>query len=418
MAKRNSETSKEGNLLVVDKITVAQLHRTNADIGTWKDAVRSAESLTYPQRKALYELYRHALADGWLRELMRRRIRAITNIKCSWVKANGEIDTNFNKEFEKIWFHRLLQYAMQGKFFGHELIEFEVSNGRVIKTKAVPRQNVSPEFGIVYRNYGDVGGGIPYRQPPYSYYLVEFVPEDEDSLGLLLQASIYVLLKRGSMGDWAVFNEIFGSPIRQYTYDPQFPETRVQAEQAAKEAGNAAYIVLPKGVELELHNGNASGQITTYKDLREAMNEELSISIVGQTLTVAQGQKGARSLGEVHQEVQEAMHKEDRKEISYWLNETVVPVLRNLGYELEDGGSFVLDDTQVLPLEIQLEMDLKLNEIIPIDADYFYEKYKIPKPKNSTNLAEKKQRVHLPNPTAERDSKKKNLKLKSWFTKS
>jgi Protein of unknown function (DUF935) len=414
-------TNDEKNTLVINKLTISQLNRTPVDIGSWSTAVRGAESITHSRRKQLYELYHNAMSDGWLKELVKRRIRAITNIDCSFVKADGTVDKKFNKQFKKLWFKRLLEFGMEAMFYGHSLIEFEFDNvtKTIQKTVLIPRQNVSPEFGVIMANYGDYQNNVwNFREEPYRRYMIEHNAKDE--LGILLQATLYVLLKRGNMGDWATFNEMFGSPIRTYKYNPQFPESRVEAENSAKAAGNAAYIVLPEGVEFALHNGNSSGQTATYKDLRDAMNEELSISIVGQTLTVAQGNKGARSLGEVHQAVQEEMHKEDRKEITFWLNEMVLPILRNYGYNLEEGGEFMLDDTQVLPIADQLDMDIKLVDVVDIPADYFYDKYKIPKPKGQEKLAGKAPQPPIggaKNPLNE-VQKKKSLSNKDLFQKS
>ena len=71
-----------------------------------------------------------------------------------------------------------------------------------------------------------------------------------------------------------------------------------------EEAGSAPYIIIPKEAEVETKSGN-NGSGTSYNEFRQACNEEMLITILGQTLTTVQGENGARSLGEVHKEVEE-----------------------------------------------------------------------------------------------------------------
>jgi len=56
------------------------------------------------------------------------------------------------------------------------------------------------------------------------------------------------------------------------------------------------------------------------------------------------------------------------------------------GYSIAEGGEWQYEDIINMPLEKRIEIDMKLSELIPIDDDYYYSTYKIPKPANYDKL--------------------------------
>ena len=57
-------------------------------------------------------------------------------------------------------------------------------------------------------------------------------------------------------------------------------------------------------------------------------------------MTTVQGEKGARSLGEVHKEVEEGKNKSDLRYVQRVLNQKVLPMLEARGYPVA-GGKFI-----------------------------------------------------------------------------
>ena len=99
--------------------------------------------------------------------------------------------------------------------------------------------------------------------------------------------------------------EIFGMPQRVGKYSMYDTGTRQILEQALANAGSAPYIDIPRETDVETVNNTGSGSSgASYGEFRKACNEEILITVLGQTLTTIQGDKGARSLGEVHKEVE------------------------------------------------------------------------------------------------------------------
>lgn len=84
--------------------------------------------------------------------------------------------------------------------------------------------------------------------------------------------------------------------------------------------------------------GTGSG--SSYNEFRQANNEEMLITILGQTMTTVQGEKGARSLGEVHKEVEEGKNKSDLRYVQRVLNQRYSPCWRREGIPLLAESSF------------------------------------------------------------------------------
>ncbi len=93
---------------------------------------------------------------------------------------------------------------------------------------------------------------------------------------------------------------------------------------------------------------------------------------------------------EAHRSVQEDIHLEDRIWVEAILNHKIKPIWVEHGYKVAD-GYFEFDKTENIDIQTQLDMDIKLNAIVPIDPDYFASKYNVPlakvKPQEQTSLS-------------------------------
>jgi SPP1 gp7 family putative phage head morphogenesis protein len=383
------------------QITIGQLRMIQEDIATWKEAVMNADLVTRPNRQRLVELYKNIIKDSRLKSLKDKRIRSIKNTPCLYHDFDGQVNIETTAIFEIPWFSSLLTQIMEAKFWGFSVVEFYVTEKGITDIFLLPRQNINADRREILVQMGSIKG-ISYLQEPYSKFIVDI--HAEDRLGLLLEAAPLVLYKRGAIADWAQFAELFGMPIREYQYNPNNPDARKEAEKAAKEAGSASYLVVPEGTGLKLHKGVEGSQTGgVYEAMRLAMNEELAILILGQTMTTTDG--SSRSQAEVHESVEEDIHLEDRLWVEAILNHKIKPLLVKHGYKVAD-GYFEFDKTENIDIQTQLDMDIKLNAVVPIDPDYFASKYNVP-------LA--KVKPQEPPPPATKNPKESGLK-KKWQT--
>lgn len=373
-AKKTKSPNKD---TIIQQLTVTQIRRASQDIDSWRSAIRSAESVYFPKRTALYDLYSEILLDGHLTAVVEKRKLSIINSPLVFIEegiVNEEITSLTSSED----FMNILSYIIESRFWGHSLIELLFDNGSLTPV-LIPRKHVIPELGIIVRYQTELTG-FGYREYPYTNYLLEV--GEKDNLGLLMKAAQYVIYKRGCFGDWAQYSELFGTPFRIAKYDGYDDKTRSDLENALKQAGSAAYVVIPKEADLNFIQNNTQGSAILYEMLVTTCNHELSKLFLGQTMTTEAG--GSMAQAKVHQEVERQIHFADKLFVKNVLNDKLKPLLQMHGYNIGK-GKFIFLEKENIDKQIKLDMDLKLADRIKIDDSYFYENYDIPLPKTSMN---------------------------------
>lgn len=362
------------------QIHIGEFKRGDASITRWINAVQSAERLTNPSRKELIELYNDVSIDGYLRSITEKRIRAVSTSPFEWSDLNND---KVAENFRSPWFFELIKQIMDYKFRGHQLIELAVKGGEFIDSEPLPRQNVRPEDQLItYEMYGTEG--FSYIEEPYSNVMLEIgKPKD---FGIYASIIPYVLMKRDNMAFWMVYNEMFGMPTRVYWYNPHDKDSRNQVVKQAEKQGAAAYIVLPEGARMEFQSAQTatSSQGGGYQALNDTLNQEMTISILGQTLTTSTDGKGSYALGDVHKKVEEGVNMEDLLWMEFVLNYQLKPLAVKHGYPLANiKGSF--QQTEALTQEQKLKVWSTIDEKhAPIDPKDWYEEFGVPKPDDKT----------------------------------
>lgn len=371
--------------ILIHKTTIRPINRQSQDIQKWRKALRFAESI-HDQRYLLYELYMDMLLDGFLLRQKEKRVEDITNSDLTFI-VGGEPVPEVEDLQRKIFFHKFLREVIESKFWGHSLLElYWPALGEDVggKTYLVNRLHVKPRLGIVGRERHDITG-VAYREPPYDRVTIEV--GEPDDLGLYLPVSQYVIYKRGNFGDWAEFAEIFGMPFRWATYNNE--QSRVVLEEALEKAGAAGYVVAPEDANLQFFNPVAGSQSNDiYRFLRNACNEEISITILGNSMTTTEAAKSGYAQAEIHQDTQNEVHRADRRFLLRILNEKLTPYLEQLGYPVQ-GGVWQYEEEERMTLTQRLNLDMQVATKVVIPPAYWYEKYKLPIPETGAE-AEKK----------------------------
>lgn len=413
MAKGNKSEKKKN--ILINHIEIRQVNRTSQDIDSWRSAIRSAESTVNPTRRLLYDLYSDILLDGHLTAVIGKRLTAAANAALVFIDANGKKVDGINNLIDTEGFEELLTEVLNAKFWGFTLMDIEFMPETIVPT-LIDRRHVKPEKSIITKNPSDLTG-IDYTLPPYDrYILTSGKPKD---LGLLMKVAQYVIYKRGDFGDWAQFAEIFGMPFRKGTYDGYDEAARLQLVNAMKEAGSAAYAVIPEGTNIEFVANSSTGDGDLYDKLRKACNEEISVCIAGETMTTTQGDKGARSLGEVHKEVANEIQVADKRFLRRVLNSKLVPLLEMHGFNVK-GGHFSFPEVEKLDKTKKINIDMRIANRQPVADDYFYEIYGIPKPDNYDQMKEdqkldREMMQTLKNPIKKEEATNLFNKLKGFF---
>lgn len=369
MAKQTKNTAST----VISQIVIKAPQRKVFDVGEWRNAIISADS---GRVKRLYDMFDDLLIDGYLSDAFSKRKAAVTNSELTFQNEKGELNSDVMKMIDTIEFETLLNLIVDVIGWGRTGIEFDFSNG--FAAHEIPKKHINLINKNILINDSDESG-IPYEDDDHLLILGE-----ARHYGLFMKTAPFVIWKRGGFGDWAQWLEIFGMPQRVGKYSMHDEATRKILEQALSQAGSAPYVIIPRESEVETVNNTGSGSSSaSYGDFRKACNEEILITVLGQTLTTIQGDKGARSLGEVHKEVEEAKNRSDMRYVQRVLNQYVLPLMEKYGFPVK-GGRFIFPEAAEALTVTEL---VSLSKILPIPQSYLYDKFSIPAPKDGEPVA-------------------------------
>lgn len=375
--KKNRITSG-GNIGSSNRtIVLTAPNRFGIDIETYIQSIRLADNVDYSRRSKLFDLHTAIEMDTHLTSVVEKRINAIV---CSPIefKRNGKSDESVNIHIRSPWFIRFLADALSSKFYGFSLFQFyKEGKSKWMKYDLIPRKHVDPYKEIILRRQSDMTG------TPWTEYADLLFVGDKNDLGLLTKAAPWVIYKRNTTGDWAQFSEIFGMPIREYTYDGDNEEERDRIENDAINQGSAGVYIHTKDSSLRfVESGNKAGSSDLYDRFVERANKEISKLFLGNTLTTEEGRTGTQALGKVHQNAESEKTQADKLFILNLLNYEMTEIFNNFGINT-DGGEFSFVSPEKIDLDKFMEILLKAKQMgVPIDDDFIYEKFGIEKPKD------------------------------------
>lgn len=375
MAKKTNNTKKlTGKPQIVhEDIIIKAPNRSVQDVGAWRSALRSAD---VGRPKLLFDLFNDLLIDGLLADAVEKRILAVLNTPLTFQNVDGTEVPEIMELIDTIAFEELLRTIMNSIMWGRAGGEF--SFGEKFEFTEIPAQHISIETGSILINATDATG-IPYAEDDHLLVLGR-----KNDFGLLLKTAPYAIWKRGGFGDYAQWLELFGMPQRVGKYSSYDTQSRKLLEEAMEKMGSAPYIIVPKESDIETTNNTGTGGASSaHNEFRRACNEEILITLLGQTLTTTQNDTGARSLGEVHKEVQDDKARADMRMVLRVLNNDVWELLGKRGYPVAN-GQFVFPESGE---QLSVSDIVQLSDILPIPQVYLHEKYNIPAPEVGEAIA-------------------------------
>ncbi len=358
--------------IIINELIIRSADRSRKDVATWRSALTSAESVYFPNRTRLYDLYEDIILDGHLSGIIAKRIDAVLN-KEIYFENEGEKNLAFNSLIHSLQFRNIMRTIMETQLWGISGIEF--LPGSQLSVQLIPRKHIKPELGIIaYEQSGN--DGIPYIDLENIWIMGE-----PKNLGLLLKCAPYCLYKRGGLSDWSEFVEMFGQPVRIIKYDSYDEQTKVELKKILEESGSSLSMMIPRQADFEMkdgkqNNGDGNLQLSFIK----ALNEEMSITVLGNTETTTSSYSTGYAQSKVHLEQQYEITRSDIIYTAAMLNnDKFISILRSYGYPV-DGGRFVFSkDTDIDYLKTRIAIDKEVSQIVPISPDYWYNTYGITK---------------------------------------
>lgn len=395
--KEQAKTLPGGGIpsIVVNQIDVRPFGRREQDIPSWRNALRSAESIV-PRRQALYDLYADVDLDGHVEAVTSRRRDAVTTANWQFIDKDGKPVDEINQLIDSIGFNDMLEEIINSKFWGYTILEptFHRSADGMIQMEPnlIPRLNYRPEKGIVAYDHSSEDG-INIREGIYAKTIME-VGRAHD-LGLYLKAAPFQILKRGGLGDWALFVQVFGNPIVDATWDGFDEKQRLMLLEAINALGSGGAIVRPAGTDVTLleNKTNANGDL--QDKFLTFLNQEISKALLGTTETTQSSSSSGYAQAEIHQNQDERKNESDIDFTRRILNSRFTKILTTHGFDLR-GGRFIIEgESNELTVKESFDIHMQLKkEGLPIDDDFFYDTYGIPKPDNYDQIVAEKRETN------------------------
>lgn len=362
-------TSRRGER-IFPKIVQRSVSRTRQDIGDWKAALRSADSIDNPRRAQLVRLYKAILLDSLLSSQIELRFQP-TIAAPFHILYRDEIDEELTASLSAAsWVLELNRHILHKVLFGHSLVELGMAPNGSLSVTLLPRTHVVPEKGMVLLNEQD-SAGVLYRDTrEYGSWLLEFGTPDD--YGLLNKTVPHVLFKRFAQSCWSELCEIYGIPPRYIKTNTQDDAMMGRAESMMRDMGAAAWFIIDQEEEFNFAKGaDTNGDV--YKNLISLCNNEISLlvsgAVVGQDTV-----NGNRSKEEIGIQLQDKLVQADRRLLTMAWNDVVIPALTSIGM-LPESCRFELQPEE--DPEKRWKMLIDLLPYKDVDNDWIRENYGI-----------------------------------------
>ena len=182
------------------------------DLQKFQSSLRQAKQIDHPSRARLYDLYESSELDIHYMGVLSKRLRGVTRIPIEFHR-DGKPDEVITPQLRSPWFKEVRKEITLAQFWGFSLMQFYLDEEGNIRADQINRKHYNPITRQLLQ-YQEDQEGTPIEE----FENMLFVGGERD-LGALVDIMIAILYKRGNVSDWAKFCNIFGIPIREYTYD-------------------------------------------------------------------------------------------------------------------------------------------------------------------------------------------------------
>ena len=368
----NAPVKSQGDKIELIGIPTAP-RRDGFSTGLWRQAIKMAEDVYYPDRSLLLDIYNEIMIDTHLSSVIDKRR---DNIRAKKIRfdTGGKPDDRIDALIRMPWFGEMTSDVIDARFFGPTAAWCDLSGGVFHKYRMLDRRHLLPEKHE-FRNRQTDRSGIDYTQPPYSNYVLTCGREGD--FGLLLKAVVWVLFKRGDVSDWATFNEMFAAPFRLGKYPQYDDEAKKALARACRDSAANSWAIIPNTTDLSLIQAQAAGSVTAYEKLAEFCDKQISKAFLRNTMTL--DAEGGQYKGDIHENSEKGVFASDLQYLMGFLNTEFVRLLNLHGFTIGNGG-FVCEEEDHLCLTDRITIDMQVATQIEIPPSYWYDKYGYPLP--------------------------------------
>jgi len=338
-------------------ITPVQLQRIRHDVQMWREAVVEAEQAWYPHRVKMQRMFIDTILSGHTLACVNRRKDLTLLREWSFKNESDEESQDIKKLFNKKWFATFLEWALESKFFGYSLISLgDIQEDKFPEINLIRRFNISPDR-LNVTSYVYSITGAQFTEKPYKDWHV-WVPTPTDvgiskcGYGILYNVALYEIMCRNLLGQNADAAELYGMPLRVGKTTKTEEAERNEFMSAMLNMGSAGAILLDTLDELELVESKGMGQgYKIYPDLEKRLENKISKIILGHAdamdsvsgkLGATQGEDSPAHMALRDKQASDGAFLEDV------VNDTLIPKMIKLGFNIDPSFRFVFDNNQEL----------------------------------------------------------------------
>jgi phage gp29-like protein len=376
---------------------VAVMGATPEDIGAAMRRALSGDQEGFAKLCALFDQY--VRNEPRLRAVVEKRRRKV--IQWPWKivpadpdDATAQADADFLESVFKgvPKFRRTVLWELTdaiGKGMAAVRLTGDLRDGKLV----VARAEGYPQYAL--RHPVDLRTGLPdpehwecndaisgIWQPVPDGKLLVYSREEQGSYltgGLMWPTLWYACFKNFTIKDWLAFIEVYGVPIRIGKVPSEFRPGSREWETVATAVMNAASdsgAVISKDAEINVLDAMKGAASDSFKSAAQYFDDAQAELWLGGTLTMSAGDKGARSLGDVHLDEEFSLTISDSEDLAETLTEFGrYLIAANFG-ERPAYPTFEFDTR--LPKDIQKESTALVPILqlgVPVDLDGLYENF-------------------------------------------
>ncbi|CAN7259266.1 DUF935 domain-containing protein [Brucella pseudogrignonensis] len=290
------------------------------------------------------------------------------------------------RQFKAINFDRLTKGLLGAVLKGFSVAEVLWSSTALgwdaiavkVKKQRRFRFTVDGELRMLTRSNSMDGEAVPERKFIVHRHTID--DDDDDPYGVGLGSVLFwpAWFKRQVLAHWLRGTEKHATPTTVLQYAGNFDEGRqVQMTGVLRMIANDTGLVIPETVKASLLESANAGGGDFFEKLARYLDELMSEAVLGETLTTNSGERGARSLGEIHNEIRIAIAKAASDLVCETIRDTLVRWIIELNYPGAGIPEVWRDFSETEDLDKKVERDKTLHEMgyEPVDPDYISDTY-------------------------------------------
>jgi phage gp29-like protein len=253
-----------------------------------------------------------------------------------------------------IWTPSAIKVKKQNRF------RFDVNGGLRMLTRSAPVEGVA----------------VPDRKFIVHRHSID--DDDDDPYGVGLGSVLFwpAWFKRQVLANWLQATRKHAAPTTLAQYQGAFDKAKQDLLAEALMAMQASdSLIVPENVKVELLE--AKGSNVQSEELARYLDELMSEAVLGETLTTNSGERGARSLGDIHNEIRIAIAKADADLVCKTIQQSLLRWYVEINYPGEAVPEVWRDFSEAEDLNDKVERDKKIYEMgyRPASVDYINETY-------------------------------------------